>query len=167
MSFLWLTVVRVWHHIMRTPQGQCGGKRQCQRAAILLGFGEHLWKRRYHSGVKSFSLWIAAAKCPFCRGQGEAVNAVDHEIRILKGKVSEKKARASISMLNSQVCPSAPDGRLSSEQGFTPAHGAPMGSPTALVRGSFQLCTTAHPQNVLFGIPSPKSGGAPRPSTPS
>lgn len=154
---------------MRTPQGQGGGKRQPylllnqQRAAILLGFGEYLWKRwRYHSGVKSFNLWIAAAVSTHSVRGGEVVT-VDHKICILKGKVSEKKARVNILMLNSQVsCPSIPDNRLSSEQGFILAHGAPVGKPTALLRGALQLCMTAHLGNLPFGNPSPKVGASPK-----
>lgn len=42
-----------------------------------------------------------------------------------------------------------------------------MGKPTATVRGTLQVCTVAHPQNVLFGDPSAKSGGASRPDIPS
>lgn len=103
----------------------------------------------------------SCSKHPFC--QGWEVVTVDHKICILKGKVSEKKARVNILMLNSQVsCPSIPDNRLSSEQGFILAHGAPVGKPTALLRGALQLCMTAHLGNLPFGNPSPKVGASPK-----
>lgn len=94
------------------------------------------------------------------------LSGAGHKIHVLKAKVSEKNARVDILMLNSQGnCPSAPDGRLSSEQGFILTWGAPMGKPTGLMRGALQLCMAVHPGSMVFGNPLPKSGGAPRPST--
>ena len=84
------------------------------------------------------------------------MNTVDGKTHILKARVSEKKAKVDILMLNSQgSCPFTPDGRLSSEQGFILARGAPVGKPTALVRGTLQLCT---PGERAFWKPLTKVG---------
>lgn len=95
--------------------------------------------------VKSFSLWIAATITTHsvsCRGDSEPYS---NNIYILKGKVSEKKARVDILLLNSQVnFPFTPDGRLCQAQGFTWTHRALVGTPTALVRGALQPCMAAH-----------------------
>lgn len=106
---------------------------------------------------KILSLWIAAAVSTRSDRGGGRWWTPEHRIHILKGKLSKKKARLDVSMLNSQVrCPFCPWWQAALRRGIWPGTRS---SPGEAHRPGEGRVAALHTRTL--GNPSPKLGGAP------